>query len=103
MRIGVIGSGNIGSAAARRLTSAGHEVMVANSRGPDSLTGLVDDLGANARAGTVEEAAQFGEAVLVAIPLARIGELPPEPFAGKIVVDANNYYSSRDGEIPELE
>src|SRR5206468_2733528 len=51
----------------------------------------------------VEEVAQFGEVVLVAIPLGRIGELSPEPFAGKIVVDANNYYSSRDGEIPELE
>src|SRR5207248_3904910 len=56
-----------------------------------------------ARAATVEDAARFGELVLVAIPLGAIGELPPEPIAGKIVVDANNYYPSRDGQIPELD
>jgi 8-hydroxy-5-deazaflavin:NADPH oxidoreductase len=103
MRIGVIGSGNIGSAAAHQFTSAGHEVVIANSRGPESLADLVDELGPNAHAGTVEEAAELGDPVLVAIPLGRIGELPPEPFAGKVVIDANNYYASRDGEIPELE
>lgn len=103
MKIGVIGSGNIGSAAASRFVRAGHEVAIANSRGPDSLTGLVDELGAGARAATVEDAARFGELVLVAIPLGRVGELPPEPFAGKVVIDANNYYPGRDGRIEELD
>jgi 8-hydroxy-5-deazaflavin:NADPH oxidoreductase len=103
MRIGVIGSGNIGSAAAHQFVGAGHEVAIANSRGPESLGDLVAELGPAARAATVSDAAEFGELVLVAIPLGRIGELPPQAFAGKVVIDANNYYSSRDGEIPELE
>jgi len=103
MRIGVIGSGNIGSATAHQFVGAGHEIAIANSRGPESLGDLVAELGPAARAATVTEAAEFGELVLVAIPLGRIGELPPQPFAGKVVIDANNYYSSRDGEIPELE
>ena len=103
MRIGVIGSGNIGSATAHQFVGAGHEIAIANSRGPESLGDLVAELGPAARAATVTEAAGFGELVLVAIPLGRIGELPPQPFAGKVVIDANNYYSSRDGEIPELE
>jgi 8-hydroxy-5-deazaflavin:NADPH oxidoreductase len=103
MRIGVIGSGRIGTAVAQQFVRAGHEVAIANSRGPESLGNLVAELGSAARAASVEEAAEFGELVVVAIPLGRIDELPPRPFAGKIVIDANNYYSSRDGEIPELE
>jgi predicted dinucleotide-binding enzyme len=103
MRIGVIGSGNIGSTAARLFIAAGHEVGIANSRGPDSLARLVAELGESAEAGTVEDAARFGELVLVAIPLGRIGDLPAEPFAGRVVVDANNYYPGRGGHIPELD
>jgi predicted dinucleotide-binding enzyme len=103
MRIGVIGSGNIGSAAAHQFVDAGHEVAIANSRGPDSLGELVEELGEQAHAATVEDAARFGELVLVAIPLGAIGELPAAAFAGKIVVDANNYYPGRDGQIPELD
>ena len=103
MRIGVIGSGKIGATAARLFVGAGHQTAIANSRGPESLADLVSELGDLARAATVEDAARFGELVLVAIPLGAIGELPPEPFAGKIVVDANNYYPSRDGQIPELD
>ena len=103
MKIGIIGSGNIGSAAASQFVRAGHAVAIANSRGPDSLSELVDELGHGAEAATVEDAARFGELVLVAIPLGRIGELSPEPFAGKVVIDANNYYPSRDGQIEELD
>ena len=103
MKIGIIGSGNIGSAAASQFVRAGHAVAIANSRGPDSLSELVDQLGHRAEAATVEDAARFGELVLVAIPLGRIGELSPEPFAGKVVIDANNYYPSRDGQIEELD
>jgi predicted dinucleotide-binding enzyme len=83
--------------------AAGHEVAIANSRGPETLGDLVAELGANAHAATVEDAAAFGEIDLVAIPLKRIDELPPAPFAGKVVIDANNYYAGRDGEIAELE
>jgi 8-hydroxy-5-deazaflavin:NADPH oxidoreductase len=88
VRIGIVGSGHIGGTAARLFEAAGHEVEVSNSRGDPH---------------TVEEAAQFGELVLVAIPLHAVGSLPPEPFAGKVVVDANNYYPGRDGQIAELD
>lgn len=103
MDIGIIGTGRIGGAAARLLVSAGHNVMVANSRGPHTLTDLVRELGPNARAGTVEEAARFGEVVLEAIPFGRVRELPAQAFAGKIVIDASNYYPNRDGVFRELD
>ena len=103
MKIGIIGSGNIGATTARLFAGAGHEVTIANSRGPESLTELVQDIGPQARAGTVEAAARASDVVLVAIPLRAYPDLPADAFAGKIVIDANNYYSSRDGEIPELE
>ena len=99
MRIGIIGSGNIGSTAARLLGRAGHEVAISNSRGPETLQELVQEIGPNARAATAEEAAGFGEVVLEAIPFGRYEELPVEPLAGKVVVDAANYYPQRDGEI----
>ena len=101
MRIGVIGSGRIGATAARLFRQAGHEVAIANSRGPESLGDVEAETGA--RAATVEEAAAFGEVVLVAIPLHAIGSLPAEAFAGRLVIDANNYYPGRDGEIERLE
>jgi 8-hydroxy-5-deazaflavin:NADPH oxidoreductase len=103
MRIGIIGSGKIGGTAARLFVEAGHEVAIANSRGPDSLTGLVDELGERARGATVEDAASFGEQVLVAIPFGRFGELPASPLVGTIVIDATNYYPGRDGHYPEID
>jgi predicted dinucleotide-binding enzyme len=103
MRIGVIGSGNIGSTTARLLAGAGHEVSIANSRGPETLSDLVEEIGENASAATVEEAASFGEAVLVAIPLGVYRDLPAEALSGRVVIDAMNYYSSRDGNIAELD
>jgi predicted dinucleotide-binding enzyme len=103
MKIGVIGSGNIGGTAARLFANAGHEVAIANSRGPQSLREFVAELGANAKAVTVEEAARFGEVVLIAIPLKNIDGLPTNAFAGKIVIDANNYYPNRDGQIEALD
>jgi 8-hydroxy-5-deazaflavin:NADPH oxidoreductase len=101
VRIGVIGSGKIGGTAARLFANAGHEVAIANSRGPESLAGLAEEI--RAQAATVEDAARFGDVVLVAIPLHAYDGLPADAFAGKVVVDANNYYSSRDGNIPELD
>jgi len=103
MKIGIIGSGNIGATTARLFAGAGHEVTIANSRGPESLTELVQDIGPQARAGTVEAAARASDVVLVAIPLRAYPDLPADAFAGKIVIDANNYYPQRDGEIAELE
>jgi predicted dinucleotide-binding enzyme len=101
MRIGIIGSGKIGATAAKLFTCAGHEVAIANSRGPDSLAGVADETGAHAA--TVDDAAAFGEMVLLAIPLHAYDSLPADAFAGKVVIDANNYYPARDGAIERLD
>lgn len=101
--IGIIGSGNIGSNVAKAAIAAGYDVVISNSRGPESLTHLINELGEDARAGTTEEAADAGDLVLVAIPLGKVGELPVDALAGKVVMDANNYYPQRDGRIPELD
>lgn len=103
MKIGIIGAGNIGGTAARLFAEAGHEVAVANSRGPETLTDLVGEIGANAKAVTVEDAIKFGEIVMVSIPLGKINELPASGFEGKIVIDTNNYYPDRDGRIEVLD
>jgi len=99
MNMGIIGSGNIGATTARLFTEAGHKVAVSNSREPESLESLVEEIGPRARATTVEEAAAFGEVVLVAMPLFAYETLPSDQLAGKIVVDAMNYYEGRDGQI----
>ena len=99
MRIGVIGSGNIGATAARLFARAGHDVAISNSRGPETLGGLVEEIGPGVRAATVDEAAEFGEVVMEAIPFGRYGELPAGKLEGKIFVTASNYYPDRDGEI----
>jgi predicted dinucleotide-binding enzyme len=103
MKIGIVGSGNIGATAARLFVEAGHEVAVSNRRGPETLKGLVEELGDRARAMTVEEAARFGDIVLVAIPFGKYKELPVEAFYGKVVIDAGNYYPERDGKFAELD
>ena len=99
MNIGIIGSGNIGATAARLFASTGHNVAISNSRGPESLRDLVSDIGGNVHAATVDEAEDFGDVVLLAIPLYTYEKLPADRFAGKIMVDANNYYPGRDGEM----
>lgn len=103
MKIGIIGSGNIGATAARLWAREGHEVAVSNSRGGAGLEALVAELGEKARAADIEEAARFGEVVLVAIPFGRYATLPAEALAGKIVIDAGNYYPQRDGRFAELD
>jgi predicted dinucleotide-binding enzyme len=103
MDIGIIGSGKIGGTVARLAARAGHNVTVANSRGPDSLAGLVGELGPNARAATVDEAARASDVVVLAVPLHAVDDLPVDAFAGRIVVDANNYYPQRDGHVAELD
>lgn len=101
--IGIIGSGNIGGALARALTAAGHPVVIANSRGPASLAPLVAELGELATAGTVEQAAQAGDVVVVTIPLGAVASIPSSLLDGRIVIDTNNYYPERDGQIAELD
>ncbi len=101
--IGLIGSGHIGSQVARLAVAAGYDVVLSNSRGPRTLSALVEELGARARAGTAFEAAQAGDIVVVTIPLKNYRQVPVEPLAGKIVIDTNNYYPERDGHIPELD
>ncbi len=99
MNIGIIGSGKIGGTAARLFVHAGHQVAISNSRGPASLAPLVEDLGSTARAVAIDQASVFGEVVLVAIPFGKYRALPVKPLAGKVVVDAMNYYPQRDGRI----
>jgi 8-hydroxy-5-deazaflavin:NADPH oxidoreductase len=99
MKIGIIGSGMIGETSARLFVKAGHEVAISNSRGPESLRGLVQEVGPKLRATTVEEAVAFGELVLLAVPLKAHGSLPRAQLSGKIVIDAMNYYPGRDGQI----
>jgi predicted dinucleotide-binding enzyme len=101
--IGLIGSGHIGSTLARLAVAAGHDVVLSNSRGPETLVDLVDELGDHARAGTPAEAAAAGDIVVVTIPLKSYRDVPVEPLRGKVVVDTNNYYPQRDGNIAELD
>lgn len=99
MNIGIIGSGHIGRTLARLCAARGHDVVLSNSRGPDSLRDLVAELGPNVRAATASEAAAHGDVVVEAIPFGRLGDLPSEALAGKILVTAANYYPDRDGSI----
>jgi len=101
--IGIIGAGQIGSQVARLAIAAGHDVVLSNSRGPDTLSSLVSELGPKARAATVEGAASAGDLVVVSIPLKDYRSVPVAPLAGKIVIDTHNYYPQRDGNIPELD
>jgi 8-hydroxy-5-deazaflavin:NADPH oxidoreductase len=106
MKIGIIGAGQIGGTLTRRFAQLGHQVFVANSRGPESLTSLAGESGA--KAVTATEAAHAGEVVIVTIPLAKVRGLPKDLFAGVaesvVVVDTGNYYpQQRDGKIDEIE
>jgi predicted dinucleotide-binding enzyme len=101
--IGFIGAGHIGSQVARLAVAHGDDVVISNSRGPETLADLVRELGPRARAATPLEAAQAGDIVVVTIPLKNIASVPVEPLAGKIVIDTNNYYPQRDGHIKELD
>ena len=96
MKIGIIGAGNIGATVARLFARAGHEVAISNRRGPESLKDLVAELGPHAKAATVDEAARFGDVVLLAIPWRTPEGLPhAEAVAGKIVIDAMNPYTEK--------
>jgi predicted dinucleotide-binding enzyme len=102
MKIGMIGAGFIARAVAQRVIAAGHEAMLSNSRGPKTLTSVAAGI-RGTQTGTVEEAAAFGDIVLVAIPFEHYRSIPADVLEGKIVLDANNYYPDRDGRIAELD
>ena len=102
MKIGIVGSGNIGGNAARLFVRAGHQVALSNSRGGQGLDDLIEALGDKAQATTIGEAARFGDVVLLAIPFGKFRDLPADAFKGKVVIDATNYYPERDGKFEEL-
>ena len=101
--IGLIGAGHIGSQLARLAVKNGYNVVISNSRGPETLADLVAELGPHARAAAPEEAAQAGDIVVVTIPLKNLRDVPVAPLAGKIVIDTLNYYPQRDGHIADLD
>lgn len=101
--VGIIGAGEVGSQIARAAVRNGYKVVIANSRGPETLSGLIAELGTRARAATASEAASAGDFVVIAVPLKRINDMPVQPLVNKIVLDTNNYMAWRDGRFPELE
>ena len=101
--IGIIGAGLIGSQIARKAIENGYDVVISNSRGPETLAELVAELGPKARAGTSVEAAEAADVAVVTVPLKAYTAVPVAPLAGKIVIDTNNYYFERDGNIDALD
>lgn len=95
--IGIIGAGEVGSHIARAAIATGYNVVIANSRGPETLTELVTQLGPMARAATAVQAAVAGNFVVVAVPLKPVNNMPVDALAGKVVIDTNNYMPWRDG------
>ena len=102
MKIGVIGAGFIGRAVAQLALAAGHAVMLSNSRGPQTMSSVRSGI-PGVQVGSAQDAAQFGDVVLVAIPLEHYRSVPAQWLAGKTLLDANNYYPDRDGHIPALD
>jgi 8-hydroxy-5-deazaflavin:NADPH oxidoreductase len=106
---GIIGAGHIGTALAQAATDAGYDVVLSNSRGPETLADLVDALGdrpsrrGSIRAATAAEAGAAGDLVVVTVPVKAVPDVPVEPLAGKVVIDTNNYYPQRDGHIVALD
>jgi predicted dinucleotide-binding enzyme len=101
--VGFIGSGNIGGTVAKLAVDAGYDVVLSNSRGPETLAGLVASLGPTARAATAAEAAAAGDIVVVSVPFKAFRDLPVTELAGKVVLDTDNYYPQRDGHVAELD
>lgn len=101
--LGLIGSGMIGSTVAGLAVAAGLDVVLSNSRGPETLAELVSELGGRTLAATAAEAARAGDIVVAAVPLTAYGRLPTDALVGKTVLDTSNYYPERDGRIGELD
>jgi 8-hydroxy-5-deazaflavin:NADPH oxidoreductase len=101
--IGIIGSGHVGSNLAKAAVAHGYDVVISNSTGPDSLAGLVGELGQQATAATPEQAAAAADFAIVAIPITTVGQVPVEPLAGKVVIATINYFPERDGHIGSID
>jgi len=101
--IGIIGAGHIGSALAQALSGLGYDVVIANSRGPETLADLVAGLGPKVTAATAADAAAAADIAVVTVPLKALESVPVAPLAGKVVLDTNNYYFERDGHIEALD
>lgn len=101
--IGIIGAGEVGSQLARAAILAGHQIVIANSRGPETLTRLVATLGPSAHAATAADAAAAGDFVIIAVPLKLVNDMPREELAGKVVIDTNNYMPYRDGRFRAID
>ncbi|HWA78556.1 MAG TPA: NADPH-dependent F420 reductase [Polyangiaceae bacterium] len=101
--IGLIGAGHIGAQLARLAVANGYDVVISNSRDPETLADMVKKLGAHAKAGVPVDAARAADIVIVSIPFKSYRSVPVEPCVGKIVIDTNNYYAQRDGNFPELD
>jgi 8-hydroxy-5-deazaflavin:NADPH oxidoreductase len=101
--IGIIGSAHVGSNLAKAAIAHGYDIVLSNSQGPQSLAGLVSDLGPHARAATPEQAATAGGFAIVALPLTSIDQVPAEPLAGKVVIATINYFPGRLGHIAEID
>ena len=102
MKIGVIGAGFIGRAVAQLALAAGHEVMLSNSRGPQTMSSVLSGI-RGVKVGSAQDAAQFGDVVLVAIPFEHYRSIPAQWLEGKTILDPNNYYPERDGHFPALD
>jgi 8-hydroxy-5-deazaflavin:NADPH oxidoreductase len=103
MTIGIIGSGHVGSNLARAALAHGYSVVLSNSQGPDSLAGLVADLGPGATGASPEQAARAADFAIVAIPVTTIDQVPVEPLAGKVALATINYFPQRDGHIADID
>jgi len=101
--VGLIGSGQIGGTVARLSVAAGYQVVLSNSRGPETLADLVADLGPLARAATPAEAATAGDLVVISVPVLAFGKMPGAALDGRVTMDTCNYYPQRDGQIAELD
>ncbi|WFE76542.1 NADPH-dependent F420 reductase [Roseinatronobacter sp. S2] len=101
--IGIIGAGEVGSQLACAAIKVGYQVVIANSRAPETLSGLIAELGQTARAATAADAASSGDFVIIAVPLKLINDMPVAELAGKIVLDTNNYMPWRDGNFAVID
>ncbi|MFU2317108.1 NADPH-dependent F420 reductase [Rahnella sp. PCH160] len=100
--IGIIGSGMIGANVARLAIAAGLDIVICNSRGPETLSELISDLGSNANAATIEDVINSSDLIVLAVPFPAYTNLPVDLLAGKTLIDTLNYYPQRDGEMPEV-
>jgi predicted dinucleotide-binding enzyme len=101
--LGFIGAGKIGGTVAKLAAQHGYDVVVSNSRAPETLAELVAEIGPNARAAWAAEASAAADVAFVSVPLKNIWQIDPAPLAGKIVLETNNYYPVRDGRIAALD